>query len=89
MCVCVCVHIQDYLACSTDLQEVLRLDPSVAEAERELQEVTELLRQSLAAGSPRKSRRSVPITEVRLHLLPHKHTDTQTHTVLGSQCCVK
>ncbi|XP_041964279.1 sperm-associated antigen 1 [Alosa sapidissima] len=57
--------LKDYLACSTDLQEVLRLDSSVAEAERELQEVTELLRQSLAAAaSPGKARRSVPITEV-------------------------
>ncbi|KAL2084785.1 hypothetical protein ACEWY4_020303 [Coilia grayii] len=56
--------LKDYLACSTDLQEVLRLDAGVQEAERELQEVTELLRQSLAAASPGKPRRSVPITEV-------------------------
>ncbi|MFT7816212.1 sperm-associated antigen 1 [Arapaima gigas] len=56
--------LQDYLACSSDLQEVLRLDPNVQEAERELGEVTALLRQSLAEGSPGKQRRTVPITEV-------------------------
>uniref|UniRef100_A0A667ZVI6 Sperm associated antigen 1 n=1 Tax=Myripristis murdjan TaxID=586833 RepID=A0A667ZVI6_9TELE len=40
--------LKDYLACSTDLQEVLQQDPSVQEAERELEEVTVLLKQSLA-----------------------------------------
>ncbi|XP_029115851.1 sperm-associated antigen 1A isoform X2 [Scleropages formosus] len=56
--------LQDYLACSSDLQEVLRLDPNVQEAERELEEVTVLLRQSLAEGLPDKQRRTVPIKEV-------------------------
>ncbi|KAG5857123.1 hypothetical protein ANANG_G00015220 [Anguilla anguilla] len=57
--------LKDYLACSSDLQEVLQLDPNVQEAERELEEVTVLLRQSLAAAaSPGKPRKSVPITEV-------------------------
>ncbi|XP_061086931.1 sperm-associated antigen 1A [Conger conger] len=57
--------LKDYLACSSDLQEVLQLDPNVHEAERELEEVTVLLRQSLAAAaSPAKPRKSVPITEV-------------------------
>ncbi|KAJ8353741.1 hypothetical protein SKAU_G00213080 [Synaphobranchus kaupii] len=57
--------LKDYLACSSDLQEVLQLDPNVQEAERELEEVTVLLRQSLAAAaSPDKPRKSVPITEV-------------------------
>ncbi|KAJ8291090.1 hypothetical protein GJAV_G00021260 [Gymnothorax javanicus] len=57
--------LKEYLACSSDLQEVLHLDPNVQEAERELQEVTALLRESLAAeASPGKPRRSVPITEV-------------------------
>lgn len=55
---------QDYLACSSDLQEVLQLDPNVQEAEKELEEVTVLLRESLAKASPAKPRKSVPITEV-------------------------
>ncbi|XP_062321171.1 sperm-associated antigen 1 [Osmerus eperlanus] len=56
--------LKDYLACSGDLQEVLQLDPKVQEAETELEEVTVLLRQSLAAGSPAKPRKPVAITEV-------------------------
>lgn len=60
---CLCIT-QDYVACSADLQEVLRQDPNVQEAEKELEEVTVLLRQSLATASPSKSRKTVPITEV-------------------------
>ncbi|XP_041648806.1 sperm-associated antigen 1-like isoform X1 [Cheilinus undulatus] len=58
--------LKDYLACSSDLQEVLQQDPNVQEAERELEEVTVLLRQSLvnANASPAKPRKPVPITEV-------------------------
>ncbi|XP_056289522.1 sperm-associated antigen 1-like [Pseudoliparis swirei] len=56
--------LEDYLACSADLQEVLRQDPNVQEAEKELEEVTVLLRQSLAKASPAKPRKTVPITEV-------------------------
>ncbi|KAJ0065863.1 hypothetical protein NL108_000093, partial [Boleophthalmus pectinirostris] len=64
--------LKDYLACSSDLQEVLHQDPNVQEAEKELEEVTVLLRQSLANAntnansnaSPAKTRKSVPITEV-------------------------
>ena len=64
---CPCL-LQDYLACSSDLQEVLQQDPNVQEAERELEEVTLLLRQSLANASPAKPRKTVAITEVRPHL---------------------
>ncbi|TRY55581.1 hypothetical protein DNTS_005351, partial [Danionella cerebrum] len=39
--------LQDYLSASTDLQEVLQLDPNVQEAEQELEMVTNLLRESL------------------------------------------
>nr|XP_046256635.1 sperm-associated antigen 1 isoform X2 [Scatophagus argus] len=56
--------LKDYLACSSDLQEVLQQDPNVQEAEKELEEVTVLLRQSLANGSPAKPRKTVAITEV-------------------------
>nr|XP_020494172.2 sperm-associated antigen 1 [Labrus bergylta] len=58
--------LKDYLACSSDLQEVLQQDPNVQEAEKELLEVTVLLRQSLANSnvSPAKPRKTVPITEV-------------------------
>uniref|UniRef100_UPI0037E702F0 sperm-associated antigen 1-like n=1 Tax=Semicossyphus pulcher TaxID=241346 RepID=UPI0037E702F0 len=56
--------LKDYLACSSDLQEVLQQDPNVQEAEKELEEVTVLLRQSLANASPAKPRKTVPITEV-------------------------
>ncbi|KAM4735950.1 sperm-associated antigen 1-like [Anableps anableps] len=56
--------LKDYLACSSDLQEVLQLDPNVQEAEKELEEVTVLLRQSLANASQDKPRKTVPITEV-------------------------
>ncbi|XP_049901721.1 sperm-associated antigen 1 [Epinephelus moara] len=58
--------LKDYLACSSDLQEVLHQDPNVQEAEKELEEVTVLLRQSLANAnaSPAKPRKTVPITEV-------------------------
>lgn len=47
---------QDYLSASSDLQEVLQLDPKVREAEQELEVVTSLLRQSLmdsTAHTPR------------------------------------
>ncbi|KAK5922953.1 hypothetical protein CgunFtcFv8_020174 [Champsocephalus gunnari] len=56
--------LKDYVACSSDLQEVLQQDPNVQEAEKELEEVTVLLRQSLANVSPAKPRTTVPITEV-------------------------
>ncbi|XP_068425516.1 sperm-associated antigen 1-like [Clinocottus analis] len=58
--------LKDYLACSSDLQEVLQQDPNVQEAEKELEEVTLLLRQSLAHAdaSPAKPRKTVAITEV-------------------------
>ncbi|XP_019946824.2 sperm-associated antigen 1 isoform X1 [Paralichthys olivaceus] len=56
--------LKDYLACTSDLQEVLQQDPNLQEAERELEEVTVLLRQSLALDSQAKSRKTVPITEV-------------------------
>ncbi|XP_061615501.1 sperm-associated antigen 1A isoform X2 [Phyllopteryx taeniolatus] len=39
--------LKNYLLASGDLEEVLRLDPNVGEAERELLEVTALLRRSL------------------------------------------
>lgn len=65
MSLCLSLH-QDYLSCSSDLQEVLQQDPNVQEAEKELEEVTVLLRQSLtnAGASPAKPRTIVPITEV-------------------------
>ena len=44
---------QDYLSASSDLQEVLHLDPNVHEAEQELEEVTVLLRKSLVDGAAR------------------------------------
>lgn len=62
--------LKDYLACTSDLQEVLHQDPNVQEAEKELEEVTALLRQSLANAnsnanaSSSKPRKTVPITEV-------------------------
>lgn len=43
---------------------MLQLDPNVQEAEKELEEVTALLRESLARASPAKARKSVPIAEV-------------------------
>lgn len=43
---------------------MLQLDPNVQEAEKELEEVTALLRESLAKASPAKPRKTVPITEV-------------------------
>ncbi|XP_035384850.1 sperm-associated antigen 1A [Electrophorus electricus] len=39
--------LKDYLSSSADLQEVLQLDPNVQEAEKELEEVTALLKESL------------------------------------------
>ncbi|KAM9852579.1 sperm-associated antigen 1-like [Aulostomus maculatus] len=56
--------LKDYLACSSDLQEVLQQDPNVQEAEKELEEVTVLLRQTLTNASPGKPRKIVTITEV-------------------------
>ncbi|XP_066539269.1 sperm-associated antigen 1 isoform X2 [Hoplias malabaricus] len=56
--------LKDYVACHSDLQEVLRLDGSVQEAERELAEVTALLKQDRATGSPSQPRRDITITEV-------------------------
>lgn len=42
---------KDYLSASSDLQEVLQLDPNVREAEQELETVTCLLRRSLMEDS--------------------------------------
>lgn len=47
---------KDYLSASSDLQEVLRLDPNVREAELELEVVTGLLRQSLMDNPVHTSR---------------------------------
>ncbi|RVE62191.1 hypothetical protein OJAV_G00154650 [Oryzias javanicus] len=55
--------LKDYPACSSDLQEVMRLDPSVQEAQKELEEVTVLLKQSSGAAQ-NKPRKTVPIREV-------------------------
>lgn len=52
--VCLYVFSQDYLSASTDLQEVLQLDPNVQEAEQELETVTNLLRESLLANAQGK-----------------------------------
>ncbi|CAB1320297.1 unnamed protein product, partial [Coregonus sp. 'balchen'] len=49
--------LQDYLSSSSDLQEVLQLDPNVQEAEQELETVTGLLRQSLMDGAQHTPRR--------------------------------
>ncbi|XP_057691236.1 sperm-associated antigen 1-like isoform X2 [Corythoichthys intestinalis] len=73
--------LKDYLACSTDLQEVLQQDPNVQEAEKELEEVTILLKQSLATESPAKSRKIIPVTEVE--------GDQKTPTVAKSDSCLK
>ncbi|XP_017567842.1 sperm-associated antigen 1 [Pygocentrus nattereri] len=55
--------LKDYEACSSDLQEVLHLDASVQEAERELAEVTALLKQHRATESSSQPRRNITITE--------------------------
>ncbi|KAL7874673.1 hypothetical protein SRHO_G00056430 [Serrasalmus rhombeus] len=55
--------LKDYEACSSDLQEVLHLDASVQEAERELEEVTALLKQHRATESSSQPRRNITITE--------------------------
>ncbi|XP_068178848.1 sperm-associated antigen 1-like isoform X2 [Antennarius striatus] len=73
--------LKDYLACSSDLQEVLQLDPNVQEAEKELEEVTLLLRQSLADATPSKHRKSIPITE--------DDDDEETTTVPNSDSICK
>lgn len=49
------VFSQDFLSASTDLQEVLQLDPNVQEAEQELEMVTNLLRESLLANAQGKN----------------------------------
>lgn len=51
-----CLCDQDYLSASSDLQEVLQLDPKVREAEQELEVVTGLLRQSLMDNSAHTTR---------------------------------
>ncbi|XP_077432424.1 sperm-associated antigen 1 [Vanacampus margaritifer] len=71
--------LKDYLACSTDLQEVLQQDPNVQEAEKELEEVTVLLQQSLVTESPAKSRKVIPIAEV--------DGDQETSAVANSDSC--
>ncbi|XP_061633828.1 sperm-associated antigen 1 isoform X2 [Phyllopteryx taeniolatus] len=73
--------LKDYLTCSTDLQEVLRQDPTVQEAEKELEEVTILLKQSLVHESQAKSRKIIPITEV--------DGDQETSTVANSDSCFR
>ncbi|XP_061674842.1 sperm-associated antigen 1-like isoform X2 [Syngnathoides biaculeatus] len=73
--------LKDYLRCSTDLQEVLRQDPTVQEAEKELEEVTILLKQSLVHESQAKSRKIIPITEV--------DSDQETSTAANYDSCFR
>lgn len=53
--------LQDYLSASTDLQEVLQLDPNVQEAEQELEQVTVLLRESLMSSATQGERTAQPV----------------------------
>ncbi len=83
---CLSLH-QDYLACSSDLQEVLQQDPNVQEAEKELEEVTVLLRQSLAKASPAKARKTVPITEVDSPLRQNGFSFIIQHGFKSNRAC--
>ncbi|XP_041104662.1 sperm-associated antigen 1 [Polyodon spathula] len=57
--------LKNYAYCMDDLKEVLRLDPNVTEAEKELQEAAELLsKQSVAPDSQEKQRKKIQIQEV-------------------------
>ena len=80
---CLSLH-QDYLACSSDLQEVLQQDPNVQEAEKELEEVTVLLRQSLANAAPAKPRKTVPITEVSYTSTHDEYVNLASSQILHS-----
>ncbi|XP_054620165.1 sperm-associated antigen 1A [Dunckerocampus dactyliophorus] len=53
--------LQDYLSASSDLQEVLQLDPNVREAEEELLLVTSLLRQSLMEDGAAHTSRTLQV----------------------------
>ncbi|MEQ2165036.1 hypothetical protein GOODEAATRI_012876 [Goodea atripinnis] len=66
------------------MQEVLQLDANVQEAEKELEEVTVLLRQSLANTSQDKPRKTVPIKE-RIHLVPQVDGDEDMTDVPASE----
>ncbi|XP_074842968.1 sperm-associated antigen 1 isoform X2 [Carettochelys insculpta] len=58
--------LQNYQASVDDLSKVLIIDPNVAEAKRELQEVTQLLnlKSDVGAGSQQKQRKTIKIQEV-------------------------
>lgn len=60
---------KDYLSASSDLQEVLQLDPNVREAEQELEAVTGLLRQSLMENTANAQRvKHVCMCHLRLNM---------------------
>ncbi|XP_027573306.1 sperm-associated antigen 1 isoform X1 [Pipra filicauda] len=61
--------LQNYQASVDDFNKVLLIDPNVLEAQKELEEVTQLLHldSSAGAGSPQKQRKKVTIQEVTGH----------------------
>ncbi|XP_007894951.2 sperm-associated antigen 1 isoform X1 [Callorhinchus milii] len=56
--------LQNYTVSIDDLNKVLKLDSNVAEAQKELQEVSELLKKQRSASSHEKSRKKIQIDEV-------------------------
>ncbi|EMP28820.1 Sperm-associated antigen 1 [Chelonia mydas] len=79
--------LQNYQASVDDLSKVLMIDPNVAEAKRELQEITQLLnlKNDIGAGSQQKQRKKIKIQEVNEGNEEERQTSTSKDAVLNYQ----
>ncbi|XP_026519180.1 sperm-associated antigen 1 isoform X2 [Terrapene carolina triunguis] len=79
--------LQNYQASVDDLSKVLIIDPNVAEAKRELQEITQLLnlKNDVGASSQQKQRKKIKIQEVNEGNEEERQTSTSEDAVLNYQ----
>lgn len=61
---CFTFHFQNYQASVDDLRKVLCIDPNVAEAKKELEEITQFLNPNVTTSSQQKQRKKIKIHEV-------------------------
>ncbi|KAM9164142.1 sperm-associated antigen 1 isoform 3-T3 [Pangshura tecta] len=79
--------LQNYQASVDDLSKVLTIDPNVAEAKRELQEITKLLnlKNDVGVSSQQKQRKKIKIQEVNEGNEEERQTSTSEDAVLNYQ----
>ncbi|XP_043363446.1 sperm-associated antigen 1 isoform X3 [Dermochelys coriacea] len=79
--------LQNYQASVDDLSKVLMIDPNVAEAKRELKDITQLLnlKNDIGAGSQQKQRKKIKIQEVNEGNKEERQTSSSEDAVLNYQ----